>query len=354
MLSARRCWVVSQLRIYKSWGFYLTDSGFYCFLRPQKNHPALLIQYNLSEIHCHRLRLPFNKKLLPPDTTHTAWPQAYTMAPPREALYFPTSQSQQIDPYMPSPSPQSQSPSKPFVTLTFATSLDSQLALAPGVQTALSGPESKAMTHYLRSKHDAILIGVGTAIADDPSLNCRIEGVGGYGGEGLDGQPRPVVLDPQGRWSISEESKVVKLAKEGRGKAPWVITKVDVGGEKKRLLESVGGRFLRYEDSLGRVSTPLPTSMSWHEMFGLLFHEGITSVMIEGGGVVINDLLAAENLKLVNSVVITIAPTWLGRGGVQVCPEQRQELGRSLPAGRLKDVKWMPLGEDVVLCGRPQ
>ncbi|KAF2130615.1 5-amino-6-uracil reductase-like protein [Dothidotthia symphoricarpi CBS 119687] len=278
------------------------------------------------------------------------------MAAPREALYFPASQRQQLDSYLPSPSITSTSSvsSKPHVTLTFATSLDSQLALAPGVQTALSGPESKAMTHYLRSKHDAILIGVGTAIADNPSLNCRIEGVGGYGGEGLYGQPRPIVLDPKGRWEISAESKVVKLAREGKGKAPWIITKTDVGEQKRSLLESVGGKFLRYGDSFGGVEASLSARMEWRGMLQLLSREGIQGVMIEGGGVVINDLLSADNLELVDSVILTIAPTWLGRGGVQVCPEQRQGLGRSLPAGRLKDVNWMPLGEDVVLCGRPQ
>ena len=162
-------------------------------------------------------------------------------APTRDALSFPSAQGTQIDPYITS---SSHSSSKPFVTLTFATSLDSSLSLSPGVQTALSGPESKAMTHYLRSKHDAILVGAGTAVADNPSLNCRIEGVGGYGGEGLAGQPRPVVIDPKGRWEFSKESKVMKLAAEGKGKAPWIVTVQEVADEKKEILESVGGRFL--------------------------------------------------------------------------------------------------------------
>ncbi|KAK4945662.1 hypothetical protein LTR28_007989 [Elasticomyces elasticus] len=141
----------------------------------------------------------------------------------REALCFSDEDRAFLEDYLPRLN-KSYDGATPFTTLTFATSLDSMLALAPGTQTALSGPQSKAMTHYLRSRHDAILIGVGTAIADDPSLNCRLEGVGGYGGEGLDGQPRPVIVDPALRWKWTESSKIFQLAKHGRGRTPWIVT----------------------------------------------------------------------------------------------------------------------------------
>ncbi|KAH7384539.1 5-amino-6-uracil reductase-like protein [Pyrenochaeta sp. MPI-SDFR-AT-0127] len=268
----------------------------------------------------------------------------------RDALRFSPSHGHQIDPYLPS-SPSNQK--KPFVTLTFATSLDSQLSLAPGVQTALSGPESKAMTHYLRSKHDAILIGVGTAVADNPSLNCRIEGVGGYGGQGLEGQPRPIVIDPKGRWDFTAESKVVKLAKQGKGKAPWLVTQAIISEDKTSLLESVGGKVFKLPVPLAPPPASA-SSISWVEILNIFADEGVRSVMIEGGGMVINDLLSEENFKLIDSTIVTIAPTWLGKGGVQVCPDGRIENGARLPVGRLKDVKWMPLGEDVVLCGHPK
>ncbi|KAI8935141.1 hypothetical protein NX059_007735 [Plenodomus lindquistii] len=264
----------------------------------------------------------------------------------RDALQFSTSNSQQIDPYLPKPDlgpfP------KPFVTLTFATSLDSQISLAPGVQTALSGPDSKAMTHYLRSKHDAILVGVGTAIADDPSLNCRIEGVGGYGGQSLEGQPIPVIVDPKGRWNFSGDRKVIRLGREGKGKAPWIVTTAPVGIKQKTEFTDAGVK---------GIAVPLKPEMAvlgWRDILTALAREGIRSVMIEGGGRVINDLLSTENFDLVDSVIVTIAPTWLGKGGVQVCPEPHEEGGTRLPVGRLTGVKWVPLGEDVVLCGRPK
>ncbi|KAL5345298.1 2,5-diamino-6-(ribosylamino)-4(3H)-pyrimidinone 5'-phosphate reductase [Pseudogymnoascus australis] len=96
------------------------------------------------------------------------------------------------------------------------------LAARPGVRTTLSGPATKAMTHYLRSKHGAILIGAGTALADDPGLSCRLAGAG-EGDDPLSWQPRPVILDPRGRWGV-EGSKVLRLAREGRARAPWVVT----------------------------------------------------------------------------------------------------------------------------------
>lgn len=276
------------------------------------------------------------------------------MAKPREALVFPSEKSAQIDPYLPSSSPEPPQNSKPFVTLTYATSLDSSLSLSPGLQTALSGPESKAMTHYLRSKHDAILIGCGTAIADDPSLNCRIEGVGGYGGQGLRllGQPRPIVLDPRGRWDVNEDSKIIKLAKQGRGKAPWVFTTAEVPDKQRRFLERIGGAYVQ----LGELGTDQAgeSKMLWgSHILETLGKRGIRSVMIEGGGHVINTLLSPEHAQLVDTVIVTLAPTWLGKGGVTVIPdEKRDEHGNKVAVGRLRDVKWVPLGDDVVLCGR--
>ncbi|KAL6159122.1 5-diamino-6-(ribosylamino)-4(3H)-pyrimidinone 5'-phosphate reductase [Exserohilum turcicum] len=268
----------------------------------------------------------------------------------REALNFPDADSKHFEDYIPPHSHVSKNSGadKPFVTLTFATSLDSQLSIAPGVQTALSGPQSKSMTHFLRSKHDAILIGVGTAVADNPSLNCRIEGVGGYGGEGLAGQPRPIVVDPQGRWQFSEESKVLKLAGESKGKAPFIVTHVEPSDDRRAILENVGGKFLVLDPAPKHTTE---TSSLWHRILDALKEHDIQSVMIEGGGFVINDLLGpGPAYSLVDSVIVTIAPVWLGKGGVQVCPDGGPE---RLPVTRLRDVRWVPLGEDVVLCGRP-
>ncbi|EMT60688.1 5-amino-6-(5-phosphoribosylamino)uracil reductase [Fusarium odoratissimum] len=179
-------------------------------------------------------------------------------------LTFPASSAAMLESRLP-PSTTASGTSRPFVTLTFATSLDSSLSLAPGVRTRLSGPDSKAMTHYLRSRHDAILIGVSTLLADSPALNCRITGA--------TSQPRPIVIDPHLRWAPSSSDKVLEVSRLGNGLAPFVLT-------------------------------------------------GLSSVMVEGGGQIINSLLDPQYHELVDSIIITIAPTWLGQGGVVVSPDR--------------------------------
>lgn len=257
---------------------------------------------------------------------------------------------------------------RPFITLTYAQSLDSSIASAPGARTALSGPATKAMTHFLRSRHDAILVGAGTAAADDPGLNCRLE-VEMSGGH----QPRPVVVDPRARWDVGPGSKVVQLAREGRGLGPWVLCAEGVEPDPGRVavLEGVGGRYIAVEGA-GRVAGEARGEsreggvkedegdgarpvLTWDSIFGLLWEEGINSVMVEGGATVINDLLllANEGLDVVDSVIVTIAPVWLGAGGVTVAPERPVDANmRRVPGPRLTDVMWSQMGDDMVLCGR--
>lgn len=204
------------------------------------------------------------------------------------------------------------------------------------------------MTHYLRSRHDAILIGVGTAVADNPSLNCRLDGVGGYGGEALTGQPRPIVIDPAARWDFTAEHKIFELARTGRGRAPYIVTMVVPPAGKKAILDEAGGKFIIMAATVGNDSRRL----EWGDILKALAAEGLKSVMVEGGAGVINSLLQPDYFPLINSVIVTIAPTWLGVGGVVVSPPRLlDEGGNPMAAARLHDAKWHPFGEDVVLCG---
>lgn len=65
-------------------------------------------------------------------------------------------------------------PERPYVTLTFAQSLDAKIAGQNGQQLILSGKQSMIMTHWMRTMHDGLMIGVGTALNDDPQLNSRL------------------------------------------------------------------------------------------------------------------------------------------------------------------------------------
>ncbi|KAI1201651.1 dihydrofolate reductase-like domain-containing protein [Nemania serpens] len=283
-------------------------------------------------------------------------------------LHFPAAERQRIEPHLPpvlssshpeiidsSSSSSSRSATTlsalPFVTLTFATSLDSALALGPGIRTALSGPQSKAMTHYLRSRHDAICVGAGTAIADDPGLNSRLA----TGDTVTARQPRPIVIDPRLRWDFTAHSKVIRLAREGKGLAPYVVTlEREPPAHKKGILEDVGGKFIVLNTGSGGGGggedvTGGPRRLDWRVILSAVRREGLRSIMIEGGAEVINSLLS-EHANLVDSVIVTIAPLWLGKGGVTVSPPRSG--GADRPVARLSDTTWMPLGDDVVLCGK--
>ena len=238
---------------------------------------------------------------------------------------------------------------RPFVTLTYACSLDSMIALAPGVRSTLSGPETKSMTHYLRLHHDAILVGVGTAIADDPSLNCR------YPGVDLESQPRPIVIDESRRWDV-RSAKVTQLAAQSKGKAPWVV---ESGGENgtytgifdgfQRLAIGEGSPVFVH-DSRPQKTPISGKTIEWAAILGALKQQGINSVMIEGGATIINELLSRPSL--VDSVIITIAPTFLGQGGTSVTPSAKVEGDRRTNAARVTQSMWRQFGHDVVLCGQ--
>lgn len=264
-------------------------------------------------------------------------------------LYFPPPSRAFLTPYLP-PFPQPTTRlAVPHVTLTYATSLDSFLAIAPGIPTALSSPATKAMTHYLRTRHDALLIGVGTALADNPTLNARLHLSGGHGGIGWDGQPRPIIIDPAARWLLTPQSAVLQAVAAGRAKAPWVIIAPGCSIEPARLelLRFYGGKYL------GLPDLEKGFRLSWEAVFRALAAEGIRSVMVEGGGVVINELLQPEYRDYVSSVVVTVAPTYLGTGGVVVCPTRNVDAqGRPKAVVRFRDVRWEQVGEDVVMCGR--
>lgn len=259
-------------------------------------------------------------------------------------LQFPPHSRLHFDHYLPTHHAPHYTPGpltpKPFVTLTYACSLDSQIASKPGAPTALSGLASKSMTHYLRTKHDAILVGSGTAIADDPGLNSRLSDAEE---QGIHLQPRPVIMDRRARWAIHSDSRVIRTAREGRGKGPIIVVGSDkfpdVPGERRELVEESGGSYLPGSD--------------FSQVLLLLAARGIRSIMVEGGGQVINSLLR-DHPHLIDVVIVTVAPVYLGQGGVVVCPEKHVGQSVSTPVVKFRDVKWVPLESDVVMCARIQ
>lgn len=237
--------------------------------------------------------------------------------------------------YLPHPRPVDDN--RPYVTLTYATSLDSHLSLAPGVQTALSGPKSKAMTHYLRSQHQAILVGVSTAIADDPGLNCRIEGD--------PEQPTPIILDPMFRWQFTRDARVLQTARNGEGRGPVVFVAAGANREEDpriQWIEEAGGAVIALDGLVGGL-------WEWSRLLEKILELGFESLMVEGGAGVINSLLAGDAKELVDAVIVTIAPVYLGAGGVNVSPPSND---KTAPVVKFREVKWGVFDADAVMAAR--
>ena len=211
---------------------------------------------------------------------------------------------------------------RPFVTLSYAQSLDGSIADRPGRPLALSGPQAMALTHGLRAAHEAILVGIGTVLADNPRLNVRLV-------EGPD--PQPVVVDSRLRFPPYAE-----LLKN-RG-TPWIATNEGADAERRQVLEAAGARVL-----------VLPGSNGWVDLAELLKHlgsMGINSLMVEGGAQIITSFLAS---RLVDQVVLTIAPMLVG--GLRVVNHLGHSSQRRFP--RLKNLSYQQLGDDLVLRGEP-
>lgn len=184
---------------------------------------------------------------------------------------------------------------RPGVTLKLATSLDARVATATGHSQWITGPESRARGHLLRANHDAILVGIGTALADDPELTCRLDGL-------EDRSPVRVVLDSALRLPVTS-----KLAQGAARIAPtWVVTRADADPAAAVALEALGVRILRVDaDEAGR----LPVAAALTALAG----QGITRLLVEGGPTVATSFLKAG---LVDRVAWFRAPLLIGEDGL--------------------------------------
>ncbi|KAJ7109951.1 dihydrofolate reductase-like domain-containing protein [Mycena epipterygia] len=199
-------------------------------------------------------------------------------------------------------------PTRPHVTLTFAQSLDGKIAGAAGAQLALSGPESMRMTHWLRTLHDAILVGIGTALNDDPQLNTRH-----LPPDEPHRAPHPIVLDS--RLRLPSACKLLRNHSAGAGRRPWVVAVAPSESApdpewqaRKDALTAAGARILLL--TAGGAHTPPDT----HALLALLRAEGVNTLMVEGGARVISSFFNAPGC--VDTLLVTTAPVLVGAAGV--------------------------------------
>ncbi len=221
---------------------------------------------------------------------------------------------------------------RPSVTLKAATSLDGRIAAAGGASRWITGERGRALAHLLRAGHDAIAIGSGTALADDPELTCRLPGLG-------DRSPVRVVFDRRLRLAPTS-----RLARSATTVPTWVLTSRPATDPATRALAATGVRV----ETLP-VDDPPADDENWlRRALASLAERGITRLLVEGGATLTAALLRA---RLVDTIYLIIAPVFLGGEGVPVVGP----LGIFEPdaAPRWRIVEEGRLGEDRLVVLEP-
>jgi diaminohydroxyphosphoribosylaminopyrimidine deaminase/5-amino-6-(5-phosphoribosylamino)uracil reductase len=211
----------------------------------------------------------------------------------------------------------------PFITLKMAMTADGKIATCTGDSQWISSPESLRLAHELRHRHRAILVGIGTVLADNPQLTVRLEK--------KTRDPIRIILDSHGR--IPLDATVVRSA--GQTKTILATTKA-LTAEREQVLKQAHLDIWRLPARQGRVDP--------HALIRRLAEEKIDSVLIEGGAGVAWSFL---NEKLIDKILFVIAPKIVGGreapgpvGGVGV-----QKLSDSL---LLKNVSVSHLNGDIL------
>lgn len=191
---------------------------------------------------------------------------------------------------------QSASPVRPSVTLKLATSLDGRIATASGNSKWITGEEARAEGHRLRAAHDAVLVGSGTVLADDPELTARTDPPPAR-------QPLRIVADARGRTPV--DAKLVRTL----DKAPLAIAVGSfAAGEKYSRLQAPGLEVWGLLDATWKGPGVSPNAL-----MDAARQRWLASILIEGGG-----QLAASFVKagLVDRIEWFRAPILLGSEGL--------------------------------------
>ena len=211
---------------------------------------------------------------------------------------------------------------RPYVVMKYAMTLDGKIATHTGASKWITGEMAREHVHRLRGRYSAILAGIGTVLADDPMLNCRIPGAH---------QPIRIVADS--RLRLPMDSQLVRTAREYR----TIVVCVDADFRKEKLLYAAGVEVWHIPGAEGRVDM--------QRLMEKLGREQIDSVLIEGGGQIHE---AALRAGIVNHVCAYVAPKLFGGEGAKTPVEG---VGVRLPSEGviLQNLTTTSLDEDILL-----
>jgi len=214
----------------------------------------------------------------------------------------------------------------PYVTLKLALSLDGRIATRTGHSKWVTGAEARRRVHALRAQSDAVAIGIGTALADDPRLTVR---------DAPGPSPMRIVFDTKLR--IGTDSKLVATAREV---PTWVIASHDAPMSAEEALVSKGVEVMRAATSPeGRIDV--------RSALEALAQRGVVTLMIEGGAELAGSFLAA---KLADELHVFVSPILLGpRARAAAVDWAGPDMVTQAP--RIASAKWELVGDDAHVYG---
>jgi diaminohydroxyphosphoribosylaminopyrimidine deaminase/5-amino-6-(5-phosphoribosylamino)uracil reductase len=197
---------------------------------------------------------------------------------------------------------------RPTVTLKMAVTADRKLAGPGGRPIRITGAEATARVHLLRSQSDAVAVGIGTVLSDDPLLTVRLPGLAAR-------QPIRIVLDSALR--LPPASRLVAGARES---PVWAVAEASAAPEREALLREAGIEVLRVPGTAGRIDL----GAALRRLAG----EGLTRILVEAGPTLASALVAHD---LVDEAILFLSPEPIGEGVDALDAETRDRLRVRLP-----------------------
>jgi len=212
---------------------------------------------------------------------------------------------------------------RPQVLLKLAASADGKAGLAGRNPAAITGEAARIRVHQMRAESDAILIGIGTVLSDDPHLTCRLPGM-------MERSPVRVVLDARLRIPLA-----ISMIGTARETPTWVFTGASASPVAEDILKAKGIEVFRVEGKDGRLDLPA--------VLKLLAERGITRLMVEGGPTVAAAFVHAD---LVDEVALFRSAKPIGADGIELLEGLPMTALTQSP--KLKAVATETIGQDTL------
>jgi diaminohydroxyphosphoribosylaminopyrimidine deaminase/5-amino-6-(5-phosphoribosylamino)uracil reductase len=212
---------------------------------------------------------------------------------------------------------------RPHLTLKLAVSADGKAGLAGRKPVAITGEAARDRVHMMRAMNDAVLTGIGTALADDPALTCRLPGM-------AERSPVRVVLDSSLR--LPADGRLARTA----GETPvWAFAGPEASADAERGLAAVGAKVFRV--AAGRKGIDPEAALQ------ALAEQGVTRLMVEAGPRLAASFLAAD---LVDEAALLRSPKEIGKTGIDAV--EGRGIDALIHSLSLKSLGTAPLGADII------